>query len=251
MLFDFFCCRQHPHGAEIPIPEFTIFKQVLQKDCLHYLSAGTARTYTVFSVMSKQSRSATTSASTAMEVSPCLVCKDTFTTEIQAIIQVNHGVLTADNKAILEALPLLNTKDLVSVVFNLMIEKQDASIDSRFSPQKVLPIVTLSKDGSFKKLISPVDEKFFESYKDDGVPHVEWWQHFVGSLMYNDSNGKFGCAVCEVEAMPSQNKLSVNCPRRGQHGDMKVHRPPICVIIFANMIPTLYSKPKNSDASPP
>jgi hypothetical protein len=143
-------------------------------------------------------------------------------TEITAIIQVNHGVLTADNKTILEALPQLNTKGLVSVIFNMMTEKQDASIDSRFSPQKLAPIVTITKDGGFKKLLSPVDEKFFDSFKESGVPSVEWWQHFTGSLMYNDANGKFACSVCEVEAVPSQNKLSINCPRRGQHGDMKV-----------------------------
>ena len=176
--------------------------------------------------MSKQTKSAAAPAAAAIDTSPCVLCKDLFQAEIQAIILVNHGVLTADNKTILEALPLLNTKGVVSVIVNMMTEKQDASIDSRFSPQKLAPVVTIAKDGTFKKLLSPVDEKFFDGFKEDGVPPVEWWQHFAGSLLYNDSNGKFGCAVCEVEAVPSQNKLSINCPRRGQHGDMKVFAPP-------------------------
>ena len=119
-----------------------------------------------------------------MDTSPCTLCKDSLLTEIQAIIQIKQGVLTSDNKSILEALPLLDTKGLVSVVFNLMVEKQDASIDSRFSPQKPPPITPTTKD--FKKLVSPVDEKFFDTFKDDGVPTVEWWQHFLGSLMFNE-----------------------------------------------------------------
>ena len=178
--------------------------------------------------MSKQTKSASAPASSvaaSIDASPCTACKETFLTEIQAIIQVNHGVLTADNKAILEALPLLDTKGLVKILFNLMTEKQDASIEGgiRFSPQKPA-IVTIPKDGSFKKLVSPVDEHFFDDYKEDGVPTVEWWQHFSGTLLFN-SNGKFGCAVCEVEAVPSANKQAINCPKRNQHGDMKVHTP--------------------------
>jgi len=176
--------------------------------------------------MSKQTKPAAASAATVasqLDTSPCTVCKETFLAEIQAIIQTNHGVLTAENKAILEALPLLDTKGLVKILFNLMAEKQDASIEGvRFSPQKPA-IFTIPKDGSFKKLVNPVDEHFFDEYKEDGVPTVEWWQHFSGTLMFN--NGKFGCAVCEVEAVPSANKQAINCPRRNQHGDMKVHTP--------------------------
>jgi hypothetical protein len=134
--------------------------------------------------MSRQAKPSTAAAAIAMDTSPCTLCKDSLVTEIQAIIQIKHGVLTSDNKAILEALPLLDTKGLVSVVFNLMIEKQDASVDSRFSPQKPPPVIPTTKD--FKKLVSPVDEKFFDAFKDDGVPTVEWWQHFVGSLMHNE-----------------------------------------------------------------
>ncbi len=59
------------------------------------------------------------------DASSC-TCKDIFQTEIQAIIQINEGVLTSDNKAILEALPLLDHKGLVKILFNLMTEKQDA-----------------------------------------------------------------------------------------------------------------------------
>ena len=178
--------------------------------------------------MSKQSKSAAAPAAIATDTSPCTICKEMLLTEVQAIIQTNQGVLSVDNQAILEALPLLNTKGLVSVVFNLMIEKQDALIDPRFSPQKPPPIISTSKD--FKKLVSPIDEKFFDTFKDDGVPTVEWWQHFVGSLMYNDTNGKFGCSVCEVEAVPSHNKQAINCPRRGQYGDMKVTGTPLPIV---------------------
>ena len=173
--------------------------------------------------MSKQTKPAAASAATVasqLDTSPCTVCKETFLAEIQAIIQTNHGVLTAENKTILEALPLLDTKGLVKILFNLMTEKQDASIEVRFSPQKPA-IATIPKDGSFKKLVNPVDEHFFDEYKEDGVPTVEWWQHFSGTLLFN-SNGKFGCAVCEVEAVPSVNKQAINCPKRSQHGDMKV-----------------------------
>ena len=203
------------------MPRFIIsllpyLKFILQQALQHYLSAGVARKVAASTSMSKQAKSTVAPAAAAVDTSPCTICKDMLLTEITAIIQVNHGVLTADNKTILEALPQLNTKGLVSVIFNMMTEKQDASIDSRFSPQKLAPIVTITKDGGFKKLLSPVDEKFFDSFKESGVPSVEWWQHFTGSLMYNDANGKFGCSVCEVEAVPSQNKLSINCPRRGQ-----------------------------------
>jgi hypothetical protein len=110
--------------------------------------------------MSKQAKTTAAAAAAAVDTSPCSLCKDLLMTEIQAIIQINHGVLTSDNKTILEALPLLNTKGLVSVIFNMMTEKQDASIDSRFSPQKLAPIVTITRDGGFKKLVSPVDENF-------------------------------------------------------------------------------------------
>jgi hypothetical protein len=187
-----------------------------------------ARTFAVLQPsMSKQSKPTAASAATVasqLDTSPCTVCRETFLAEIQAIIQTNHGVLTAENKAILEALPLLDTKGLVKILFNLMTEKQDASIEGvRFSPQKPA-IVTIPKDGSFKKLVNPVDEHFFDEYKEDGVPTVEWWQHFSGTLLFN-SNGKFGCAVCEVEAVPSANKQAINCPKRNQHGDMKVHTP--------------------------
>jgi hypothetical protein len=198
--------------------------------------------------MSKQAKTTAAPAAAAMETSPCSLCKDLLLTEIQAIIQTNHGVLTAENKTILEALPLLNTKGFVSVIFNMMTEKQDASIDSRFSPQKVAPIVVITRDGGFKKLVSPVDEKFFDTFKDDGVPPVEWWQHFTGSLMYNDANGKFGCAVCEVEAVPSQNKLSINCPRRGQHGDMKVYPQKTLLYMSTISCSLFHSKLKKSDA---
>ncbi len=47
-----------------------------------------------------------------------------------------------------------------------MTKKQDASIEGvRFSPQKPA-VVTISKDGSFKKLVSPVDEHFFDEFKE-------------------------------------------------------------------------------------
>ncbi len=179
------------------------------------------------SFMSKHQQSkpgvAPTASVAAMADASSCTCKDSFQTEIQAIIQINEGVLTADNKAILEALPLLDNKGLVKILFNLMTEKQDASIDGglRFSPQQKPALVMIPKDGSFKKLVSPVDEHFFDEYKEDGVPTVEWWQHFSGSLLFN-SNGKFGCAVCEVEAVPSANRQSINCPKRNQYGDMKV-----------------------------
>ena len=144
--------------------------------------------------MAKQPKSSTAPAATVMDIIPCTLCKESLVTEIQAIIQTKQGVLTSDNKTILEALPLLDTKGLVSVVFNLMIEKQDASIDSRFSPQKPPPIISTTKD--FKKLVSPVDEKFFDSFKDDGVPTIEWWQHFVGSLMHNEVDQRPTFVLC-------------------------------------------------------
>jgi hypothetical protein len=194
-----------------------LFKRKLHTVCKHVL----------WFSMSKQTKSAaviSTTTAASVDVFPCLVCKDTFVTEIQAIIMSNNGVLTAENKTILEALPLLDAKGLVKILFNLMTEKQDASIQGgvRFSPQRA-PIVTISKDGSFKKIVNPVDEHFFDDYKEflDGVATPEWWQHFSGSLMF-DSNGRFGCVVCEVEAVPSANKFSLVCPRRNQHGDMKV-----------------------------
>ena len=212
------------------MPRFIITKLPFSKSARleahqHYLSAPPlAHMQCLHPVMSKQPKPAAAPAATVasqMDTSPCTACKETFLAEIQAIIQTNHGVLTAENKAILEALPLLDTKGLVKILFNLMTEKQDASIEGvRFSPQKPA-IVTIPKDGSFKKLVSPLDEHFFDDYKEDGVPTVEWWQHFSGTLLFN-SNGKFGCAVCEVEAVPSVNKQAINCPKRSQHGDMKV-----------------------------
>ena len=155
--------------------------------------------------MSKQPKSSTALAATAMDLP-----FQSLEVEVQAKLQSNVGVLTPNNVTILEALPLLDVKGLVSVVFNLMIEKQDASIDSRFSPQKPPPIISTTKD--FKKLVSPVDEKFFDSFKDDGVPTIEWWQHFVGSLMHNegDQSPTFVLCIQVTDELPIPSQQAEN-----------------------------------------
>ena len=58
---------------------------------------------------------------------------------------------------IMESLGVADTKDIVDMFFNLLIEKQDLQIaplpKSPFKPA----IVPVPKDGSFKKLVCPID----------------------------------------------------------------------------------------------
>ena len=86
----------------------------------------------------------------------------------------------------MECLGLADSKELTDMFFNLLIEKQDLQIapppKSPFKPT----IVPVTKDGSFKKLVCPID---VDAYDIDVVkaflgdfPKPEHWQKISGHM---------------------------------------------------------------------
>jgi len=163
----------------------------------------------------------------------CCSCKQTLATEIQLKVQANNGVLNAENAMIMESLGVAETKDIVDMFFNLLIEKQDLQIapppKSPFKPT----IVPVPKDGSFKKLVCPID---VDAYDIDVVkaslgdfPKPEHWQNFSGNMLIGPNN-TFACAACEVESTPSANRLSIVCPKKVHGNDIKLAQSKGCFV---------------------
>ena len=163
----------------------------------------------------------------------CCSCKQNLATEIQLKVQANNGVLNAENAMIMESLGVADTKDIVDMFFNLLIEKQDLQIapppKSPFKPT----IVPVPKDGSFKKLVCPID---VDAYDIDVVkaslgdfPKPEHWQNFSGHMLIGPNN-TFACAACEVESTPSANRLSIVCPKKVHGTDIKLAQSKGCFV---------------------
>ena len=169
----------------------------------------------------------------AAPASPCPACRQTLAAEIQAKLQANVGVLNAENIVIMECLGLADSKELTDMFFNLLIEKQDLQIapppKSPFKPT----IVPVPKDGSFKKLVCPID---VDAYDIDVVkaflgdfPKPEHWQNFSGHMLIGPNN-TIACAACEVESTPSANRLSIVCPKKVHGNDIKLAQSKGCFV---------------------
>ena len=169
----------------------------------------------------------------AVPASSCFACKQTLAAEIQAKLQANVGILNAENIIIMECLGLADSKELIDMFFNLLIEKQDLQIapppKSPFKPT----IVPVPKDGSFKKIMCPVDVEAFdiEAVKNflGDFPKPEHWQNFAGQLLIGPNN-TFACAACEVESTPSANRLSIVCPKKVHGTDIKLAQSKGCFV---------------------
>jgi hypothetical protein len=162
----------------------------------------------------------------------CCSCKQTLVTEIQLKLQANHGVLNAENAIIIETLGVADTKDIIEMVFNLLIEKQN----QQTAPPKPSPSrasVVIPCDESFKMIVSPCDPAFLFPFRDSfkEVPIPEFWQHFRGPLLVSPE-GHFGCAMCRVEAVVSSNGTSLLCPKRSQFPDAKKAQEQGCFFIL-------------------
>ena len=163
----------------------------------------------------------------------CCSCKQNLATEIQLKVQANNGVLNAENAMIMESLGLADTKDIVDMFFNLLIEKQDLQIAPPPKSPFKQAIVSVPKDGSFKKLVCPID---VDAYDIEAVktflgdfPKPEHWQNFAGQLLIGP-NKTFACAACEVEAIPSANKFSLVCPKKVHGNDIKMAQAKGCFV---------------------
>ena len=168
----------------------------------------------------------------AVTSSPCPACKQTLVAEIQSKLQSNIGVLNADNTLIMECLGLADSKELIEMYFNLLIEKQDLQVAPPKSPFKPT-IITVPKDGSFKKIVCPMDVDAFDieavkTFLGD-FPKPEHWQNFAGQLLLGP-NKTFACAACEVEAIPSSNKFSLVCPKKMHGNDIKMAQAKGCFV---------------------
>ena len=94
-------------------------------------------------------------------------------------------------------------------------------------------IVPVPKDGSFKKLVCPID---VDAYDIDVVkaslgdfPKPEHWQNFSGHMLIGPNN-TFACAACEVESTPSANRLSIVCPKKVHGTDIKLAQSKGCFV---------------------
>jgi hypothetical protein len=169
----------------------------------------------------------------AVPASPCLACKQTLAAEIQGKLQANVGVLNAENVIIMECLGLADSKELTDMFFNLLIEKQDLQIAPPPKSPFKQAIVSVPRDGSFKKIVCPVDVDAFDieavkTFLGD-FPKPEHWQNFAGQLLIGP-NKTFACAACEVEAIPSANKFSLVCPKKVHGNDIKMAQAKGCFV---------------------
>jgi hypothetical protein len=169
----------------------------------------------------------------AAAAASCCSCKQTLATEIQLKVQANNGVLNAENAMIMESLGVADTKDIVDMFFNLLIEKQDLQIAPPPKSPFKATIVPVPKDGSFKKIMCPVDVDVFdnEAVKNflGDFPKPEHWQNFAGQLLIGPNN-TFACAACEVESTPSANRLSIVCPKKVHGTDIKMAQSKGCFV---------------------
>jgi hypothetical protein len=147
---------------------------------------------------------------------PAAAAVSSLAAEIQIKLLANTGVLNADNALIMESLGVADTKEIVDMFFNVLIEKQDLQISvPKPSPSKASAVISCNEN--FKRIMSPCDPEFLFPFRDSfkGVPIPEFWQHFRGPLLVSPE-GQFGCATCRVEAVVSSNGTSLLCPKRSQ-----------------------------------
>ena len=174
----------------------------------------------------------------AVAAVPCSTCKQMLVSDIQAKLQANQGVLNAENMIIMESLGLADSKDLSDMFFNLLIEKQDLQIVPPKSPFKPTT-VAVPKDGSFKRLVCPVDVDAFDIdvIKDflGDFPKPEHWQKISGQMLIGP-NKTFACAACEVESIPSANRFSIVCPKKVHGNDIKLAQSKGCFVTMKNRI---------------
>ena len=165
-------------------------------------------------------------------IAPAVAAVSSLSAEIQIKLLANTGVLNADNALIMESLGVADTKDIVDMFFNVLIEKQDLQIAlPKPSPSKASAVISCNE--TFKRIMSPCDPEFFFPFKDSfkDVPIPQFWQHFRGPLLVSPE-GQFGCATCRVEAVVSSNGTSLLCPKRSQFPDAKKAQEQGCFFIL-------------------
>lgn len=165
-------------------------------------------------------------------IAPAAAAVSSLSAEIQIKLLANIGVLHADNALIMESLGVADTKDVVEMFFNVLVEKQDLQIAvPKPSPSKSSAVISCNEN--FKRIMSPCDPEFLFPFRDSfkGVPIPEFWQHFRGPLLVSPE-GQFGCAMCRVEAVVSSNGTSLLCPKRSQFPDAKKAQEQGCFFIL-------------------
>ena len=165
-------------------------------------------------------------------IAPAAAAVSSLSAEIQIKLLANIGVLNADNALIMESLGVADTKDVVEMFFNVLVEKQDLQIAvPKPSPSKASAVISCNEN--FKRIMSPCDPEFLFPFRDSfkGVPIPEFWQHFRGPLLVSPE-GQFGCAMCRVEAVVSSNGTSLLCPKRSQFPDAKKAQEQGCFFIL-------------------
>ena len=165
-------------------------------------------------------------------IAPAVAAVSSLSAEIQIKLLANIGVLNADNALIMESLGVADTKDVVEMFFNVLVEKQDLQIAvPKPSPSKASAVISCNEN--FKRIMSPCDPEFLFPFRDSfkGVPIPEFWQHFRGPLLVSPE-GQFGCAMCRVEAVVSSNGTSLLCPKRSQFPDAKKAQEQGCFFIL-------------------
>ena len=165
-------------------------------------------------------------------IAPAAAAVSSLAAEIQIKLLANTGVLNADNAIIMESLGVADTKDIVDMFFNVLIEKQDLQIAlPKPSPSKASAVISCNEN--FKRIMSPCDPEFLFPFRDSfkGIPIPEFWQHFRGPLLVSQE-GQFGCATCRVEAVVSSNGTSLLCPKRSQFPDAKKAQEQGCFFIL-------------------
>jgi hypothetical protein len=165
-------------------------------------------------------------------IAPAAAAVSSLAAEIQIKLLANTGVLNADNALIMESLGVADTKEIVDMFFNVLIEKQDLQISvPKPSPSKASAVISCNEN--FKRIMSPCDPEFLFPFRDSfkGVPIPEFWQHFRGPLLVSPE-GQFGCATCRVEAVVSSNGTSLLCPKRSQFPDAKKAQEQGCFFIL-------------------
>ena len=165
-------------------------------------------------------------------IAPAAAAVSSLAAEIQIKLLANTGVLNADNAIIMESLGVADTKEIVDMFFNVLIEKQDLQIAlPKPSPSKASAVISCNEN--FKRIMSPCDPEFLFPFRDSfkGIPIPEFWQHFRGPLLVSPE-GQFGCATCRVEAVVSSNGTSLLCPKRSQFPDAKKAQEQGCFFIL-------------------
>ena len=97
-------------------------------------------------------------------IAPAAAAVSSLAAEIQIKLLANTGVLNADNAIIMESLGVADTKEIVDMFFNVLIEKQDLQIAlPKPSPSKASAVISCNEN--FKRIMSPCDPEFFSHSK--------------------------------------------------------------------------------------